>query len=597
MKIPQLAVRDTTGAAIPHYFHVWDWIMSQLTPAERGGKKGSPKPEAILKYAHTPIAMLGGLWEELRVEWEKGHDPRPPVFIIVCKNTKIAKVIYEWLAGDKRPLGIPSSNIEGFRNRGDQIRTIRVDSKVVHETDSEESKSDEARWMRYTLDMVGKLNWPSDSQGNPIYPEEFKQLAEKLKRPLHPPGRDIRCIVSVGMLTEGWDCNTVTQIIGLRPFMSQLLCEQVVGRGLRRASYDLNNNDKFSEEVAKVFGVPFELIPFKADPKGTSQNREKRYHVHAIPEKASFEIHFPRVEGYRRAIRNRVTVDWDSVTKLSLEPGRIPPEVEMKAALPNNAGRPSLTGPGTLETVDLNPYRSSRRLQELVFEMAAALTRDYTLEDGCSAPSHVLFPQFVQIANRYLREYVKPIPPAQTIDVFLSPYYGWCVENLVAAIRPDTSHGEAPELPKIESNRGMGSTAEVDFWTSREPREILHSHLNYLVPDTQKWEQSAGYYIDKHASTDAFIKNAGLGFAIPYFNNGEHHDYIPDFIVRLKGAPQRYLILETKGYDPLQEKKAEAAQRWVNAVNADGKYGRWSYRLLKKPEDVPAVLLAAASES
>jgi hypothetical protein len=108
-----------------------------------------------------------------------------------------------------------------------------VDSKVVHETDTGEAKGDESRWMRLTLDTVGKTSWPADTQGRPIYPEGFEELAGKLERPLHPPGRDVRCIVSVGMLTEGWDCNTVTHIIGIRPFMSQLLCEQVVGRGLQ----------------------------------------------------------------------------------------------------------------------------------------------------------------------------------------------------------------------------------------------------------------------------------------------------------------------------------------------------------------------------
>ncbi len=204
VKIPQLAVRDTTGAQIPGYFNIWHWIIPQLTPAERGGKKGSPKPEAILKYAHTPIAMLGGLWETLRGHWLKqGTDSRPPVFILVCKNTRIAKTIYEWLAEGKGPLGIPPANIEGFRNRNGTLNTIRVDSKVVHETDTGEAKSDESRWMRFTLDTVGKLNWPSDVMGRPIYPEGFEELAKKLARPLHPPGRDVRCIVSVGMLTEG----------------------------------------------------------------------------------------------------------------------------------------------------------------------------------------------------------------------------------------------------------------------------------------------------------------------------------------------------------------------------------------------------------
>ena len=145
--------------------------------------------------------------------------------------------------------------------------------------------------------------------GTAVYPEGFEELAKKMDRPLFPPGRDVRCIVSVGMLTEGWDCNTVTHIIGLRPFMSQLLCEQVVGRGLRRASYELGDDGKFREEVAKVFGVPFEVIPFKATPQGQPKEPLQRHHVHAVPGKARLEIRFPRVEGYTQAMRNRVTVD------------------------------------------------------------------------------------------------------------------------------------------------------------------------------------------------------------------------------------------------------------------------------------------------
>jgi type III restriction enzyme len=250
VKIPQLAVRDTTGNEIPGYFNIWHWILPKLTPAERGGRRGSAKPEAILKYAYTPIVMLGGLWEQLRQKWQQHrNDPRPPVFILVCKNTKIAKVMYEWLAEDKPPTGIPKVGIEGFRNRDGRVATIRVDSKVVHETDTGEAKNDEAKWMRLTLDTVGKTEWPRDRQGRPIFPEDFEELAKKLNRPLHPPGSDVRYIVSVGMLTEGWDCNTVTHIIGLRPFMSQLLCEQVVGRGLRRTNYEVG---KMASSVKKL---------------------------------------------------------------------------------------------------------------------------------------------------------------------------------------------------------------------------------------------------------------------------------------------------------------------------------------------------------
>lgn len=592
VKIPQLAVRDTTGAEIPGYFNIWRWILPKLTPAERGGRKANPKPEAILKWANTPIVMLAGLWEELRREWEEAReDPRPPVFIIVCKNTKLAKVVYEWLAEDKPPAGIPPANIEGFRNSDDHLNTIRVDSKVVQETDTEQAKSDEARWMRFTLDTVGKTEWPQDLQGRPIYPEGFEELAKKLKRPLHPPGRDVRCIVSVGMLTEGWDCNTVTHIVGLRPFMSQLLCEQVVGRGLRRSNYEVGEDGKLTEEVAKIFGVPFEVIPFKAS-RGTTRPNEKRHHIHAVPAKARYEIKFPRVEGYQQAIRTRVTVDWQAVAELTLDPTKIPPEVEMKAGLANNQGRHSLIGPGKIESVDLNPYRSGHRFQELVFELARDLTRTYVSQPSCEAPAHVLFPQLVRIADRYLREKVHPVPPANILDVFLSPYYGWVIERLVEAIKPDAAQGEAPEIPRYETSRGPGSTAEVDFWTSRDVREVVHSHVNYVVADTKQWEQSAAYFLDTSELVDAFVKNAGLGFAIPYLHNGQVHDYMPDFIIRLKGNAG-HLILETKGYDELAAVKAQAARRWVAAVNADGTYGRWHYAIVRRPAEIPEVLKKA----
>jgi type III restriction enzyme len=598
VKIPQLAVRDTTGSAIPGYFNIWHWILPQLTPAERGGKKASPKPEAILKYAHHPIAMLGGLWEKEREEWARvDHDPRPPVFILVCKNTQIARVIYEWLAEDKAPTGIPGSKLEGFRNRDGIINTIRVDSKVVLETDTGEAKSDEARWMRFTLDTVGKTAWPTDRFGGPIYPAGFEELAAKLGRPPHPPGRDVRCIVSVGMLTEGWDCNTVTHIIGLRPFMSQLLCEQVVGRGLRRVSYDLREDNKFTEEVAKVFGVPFEVIPFKASPPGPPPPPVKRYHVHAIPAKSEYEIRFPRVEGYTQAIRNRVVVNWDSAPSLVLEPGRIPPEVEVKALHATNQGRLSLSGPGRVDDVTLAEFRSKRRPQELIFDLARTLTRDFLAQGQCEIPAHVLFPQLAGIVARYLDEKVRAQRPADVKDLFLAPYYGWAVERLLSVIGPDTSQGEVPEVPRYETSRGPGSTADVDFWTTREVREVVKSHLNYVVADTKQWEQSAAYFIDKHPAVHAFVKNAGLGFAIPYLHNGQMPDYMPNFLIRLSTEPPRHLILETKGFDPLEEVKRAAAERWVAAVNADGTYGHWEYAVAKKVGDISGILEKAPPEN
>ncbi|MGQ0766042.1 MAG: BPTD_3080 family restriction endonuclease [Gemmatimonadota bacterium] len=594
VKIPQLALSDTTGAERAKYFNIWKWIIEeQLTAAEKGGKRGSPRPEAILKHSQVPIAMMGGSYEDTLEEWSKASDdPRPPVFILVCKNTKIAATVYEWIAEGKSSSGIPESKLESLRNRDGRSYTIRVDSKVVAETDTEGAKDDEKRWMRFTLDTVGKSSWPADSQGRWILPDGFEELAQKLNRPFFPPGRDIRCIVSVGMLTEGWDANTVTHIIGLRPFMSQLLCEQVVGRGLRRASYELGDDGLFKEEIAQVLGVPFEVIPFKASTGSAAVQPAKRFHVHALPERAELELRYPRVEGYTQAIRGRVRVDWDSVPKLTLDPLRIPPAVTTRGVLLNSEGRPSLSGPGAVSEMTLAPYRAGRRTQELVFDLARDLTRTYLESAETKLPAHVLFPQLRVIVDRYLREKVEAHAPFEKIDaLFLSPYYGHVLERLLQAIRPDTESGEAPEIPVYERLRESGSTAVVDWWTSKDVRPTRKSHLNYMVADTNQWEQSASFYIDGHSNVRAWVKNAGLGFAIPYLHDGQMHDYIPDFIIEFEGFPNEFLILELKGHDPLVEVKKAAAERWVRAVNAEGSYGKWRYGIAWKPADVSYFLV------
>jgi type III restriction enzyme len=266
----------------------------------------------------------------------------------------------------------------------------------------------------------------------------------------------------------------------------------------------------------------------------------------------------------------------------------------MKALNVSNEGRLSLFGPGGIDDVTLSEFRSKRRMQELVFDLARGLAQHYIAQGYCDIPPHALFPQLARIIAQYIDKKVHIQWPAHKKDLFLAPYYGWLVERLVEAIGPDTSQGEAPEVPIYESSRGPGSTAEVDFWTSREVREVVRSHVNYVVADTKKWEQSAAYYLDKHTAVAAFVKNAGLGFAIPYLYNGQMHDYPPDFLVRLRSDVPAHLILETKGFDPLADVKRAAAERWVAAVNAEGRFGHWQYGMARKMEDVPRIITEAA---
>lgn len=588
VKVPQLVAQDDTGAAMPAYFNIWQWLLPKLTARERQNK-ASPDPAAILKWAHTPIAILGGMWAKEREKWTGEDDPRPPVLILVSKNKRIARALHEWIAEGKNPPGVAPLSVPGLRNEDGRINTIRVDTGVVAETDSGNAKTDDNRWMRLTLDTVGRVTWPSDPQGRPIYPEGFEELAAKLGRPLHPPGRDVRCIVSVGMLTEGWDCNTVTHVVGLRPFQSQLLCEQVVGRALRRRFYQIGEDGKFEEEVAKVFGVPFEVVPFKATGAAPKPKPSQR-RVFAVPGKAQHAITIPRVVGYQMGVRSRITTgDWSTVPTLRLDPQDLPPTSAMAAAL--NMSRPTVNAPGGSVQASLREFRERHREQQLAFQMAADLTRLYRQQPTCEIPAHALFPQVLRIVGRYLAEKVVPLPPADRIDAFLSPYYGWIIERLLAAIRPDTEAGETPEVPDIDEDRPIRTMAVSEF-TVKPLWEATKTHTNFVVADTITWEQSAAYQLDQHLAVKSFTKNFGLHFTIPYIHNGKPSDYLPDYIVRLDAPEDRYLIVEVKGadWDRTAEIKAQAAHRWCAAVNATGRHGQWHYLLAMKVGDIVAHL-------
>jgi type III restriction enzyme len=298
------------------------------------------------------------------------------------------------------------------------------------------------------------------------------------------------------------------------------------------------------------------------------------------------------VEGYTQAVRDRVVVrDWSAVPTLKIVEGDYPTFVETRPYSVDESGRTGAHGPGSARELSLAPYNQGLRVQRGIFEMTAGLTRGYLTQSQGVVPAHVLFPQLLPIVERFVRHHVVFPPTATLKHLFTNPFYSWAIERLVQHIVSAQVEGEAPELPRFELQRPEGSTADVDYWTSKNVRETRKSHVNYLVADTTKWEQQAGYYIENHKSAEAYVKNAGLGFTIPYLHDGQTHDYVPDFILRLVSEDgPRHLILETKGYDPIDDVKEAAARRWCAAVNADGRYGWWSFAMARRMEDVPFLL-------
>jgi type III restriction enzyme len=314
VKIPRVPVDDNTGALIPKYFRLWAHINQQLPASERQTARRRAKPESVLREAEGALATLASEWKKTFEEFQRAGSPVPPVIIVVCDNTDLAKLVHEHIA---RGNVLPE-----LSNGPDAEMTFRIDTRLLAKAETAiegETKAEAAERLRKVVDTIGKTEWEGEGD---------------------PPGKNIRCVVSVGMLNEGWDAQNVTQILGLRAFTSQLLCEQVVGRGLRRLNYD-----DFSEpEYVDVYGVPFEVIPVKKKPLSRTEVQKVSTLVRALPERKHLEITFPRVEGYILDVRSRIRLNLDGVPFLQIG-GDEPIEVsEASSGLPHWAARSAGSG-------------------------------------------------------------------------------------------------------------------------------------------------------------------------------------------------------------------------------------------------------------
>jgi len=599
VKIPQLPARDVSGNVEAAYFNIWRWVQAKAAEDGYGAKL---TPKLVMNYASAPINLLASDWHGRFVEWERNakqqhKHPLPPVFIVVCRDTAVAREVHGWLANGNDSYGFAPP---WFKNQPGQEVTVRIDSKVIEDIE-QGGTQDETLRLRFILDTVGKAEWPGGK-----VPEEWSELVRKHNEKVAsednmgflkwideriPPGRDIRCIVSVAMLAEGWDAKTVTHIVGLRPFGSQLLCEQVVGRALRRQNYALNEETGlFAEETAKVLGVPFELIPFKVSPKGQTISAPELKHIYSVPEKSAYEITFPIVTSYHTTGQFNVFVDWEQVSKVTLDPMLIPQMVEL-TPLTTPEGALAAYGPGEKPKLSLKDWRAQFRDQQVAFRLATEICRRWQDDHGAEAvPLHILFPKVAFAVKRFLAEKLVRKGDSQACDVLLLGEYTQAViASLFSAIKRGSSMhiSEVAVIPQGAS--GRGSTLFVDFHTAKPIYAATKCHLNAMVADTKKWEQSAAFLLDCHPGVVRWVKNDRLGFFIPYRRKGIPARYIPDFIVVTDAG--LFLIVETKGQVTQDaEVKEMAARRWVSAVNRLGTHGHWDYLLVTDPSNLGYLL-------
>lgn len=603
-KIPRLPALDNTGRPDPKYFKLWDYITRDLKAGEKlsGGK---PKPEVVYRKAEDALLTLASEWKQKLDQVTSsapGQDRTPPVMIVVCDNTNIAEHFYRQISGEElikteipdeddeddeetpkrrkkklKPVKHYGTGLPGFPelwNRKGAEVVLPIDSKLLAAAESEDPKAtrkEAAEELRKTVSTVGK-------------PGE--------------PGEHIRCVVSVNMLSEGWDANNVTHILGLRAFHSQLLCEQVVGRGLRRMDYTPDPaTGLLTAEYVDIFGVPFSLIPFKGrDPGGQAPLDDRPKHeVMALPERKAFEMRFPIVEGYVVSLkRNLVTCDVGKVERTSLDPWNTPTDAFVRPQVGYQIGHPSGHGGFEFELMNRQTYYDSVHPQTIEFEIAREIVRALT---GASHPGKerlrcesrsALFPQVLPIVQTYVRDRVE-FNGLHPSEVGLQTYAQRIIGLLVAAIMPDDTQGETPLLPRLNRYQAIGSTEKVHFKTVKPVQVTAASHLNFVACDTNSWEQAATFQLEKLAMENVvfcYARNDRLEFNIPYELYGNPHFYEPDFIVRLSNSVNVVLEIKGRAHEDT-EAKHQAARRWVSAVNHWGMLGEWDFLVCWEPQRLP----------
>ena len=599
VKVPRLPVRDDlnrrddAGRPDPKYYRLWEHIKNAMQPVDKVGRR--LKPESVYREAESALVTLAAQWKtEFDAASSSQHRDSviPPVMIVVCESTATAEVFYRHISGEreievpksvgrgteKRTVYGASNVLDEFSNTESAQHTVRIDSKLLDTLDVPgEAKNDAAQALRDLIDTVGQKG---------------------------EPGEQIRCVVSVSMLTEGWSANNVKHILGVRAFGSQLLCEQVVGRGLRRMSYRPNSKGFLRAEYVDVYGIPFSLIPFKGKSE-TEERPDPVYHdIFAVPEKQELEIRAPVVESYTYGLRDSgITCDVDSLEGLVVndEPGRV-------YVVPS---RGYYDDPDPVATADFieqdrSTYYQSIRMQQILFRLAQFIVDDLVTgsaggREGLALARHLIFPEVLQICRDYLDRRVTFARGVDPRELGLEKYMKLFRERVRDGIFPAAASESAPFLPVLNSFQPFVSTADVSYRTTRPVVSMVKSHLN-LAPYDSKWEPDAIDILEELDFVEAFTPNdRNVGIAVPYQYLDQTHVYEPDFVVRLRN--KKLVMLEIKGrggeiHDPDRVlAKNAAARKWVAAVNSSEQFGDWAFEICRDLKQLRRTLADHAKDA
>ncbi|HEX5593862.1 MAG TPA: DEAD/DEAH box helicase family protein [Solirubrobacterales bacterium] len=590
VKVPRPPVDDDAKDDQVVYLNLWDNIEPPLP-------KRVKRSELNVADWTIPVTLEGAL-QSLYRSYEHGYShyrselaelgEPPPVMIVVCPNTAVSKLVFDWISGREKELDdgttvlVPGelellSNVKDGKWTARQ-RTILIDTVQLESGDplGRDFKQDAAHEIEAFKHELARRNPGADLteiDDAALLREAMNTVGKKGKL-----GEQIRCVVSVGMLTEGWDANTVTHILGVRPFRSQLLCEQVVGRGLRRRSYAVNEDGRLEPEYAEVYGVPFAFIPSDR-PIAKPRTPRPAIEVHALPDRDELRIEFPKLDGYRIELPDeQLNADFDGDSHMHLNQEKLALWVKTGGVI------------GESEEVDLEQIREARS-QAVAFALARELVgRKFAAHNGVARPW--LFPRLVEIAGQWLDQCVTTDPGVTKGNLLLAQPGAEAAEKIHGAIVRYGEERDRPQLvmPIIRTFDPWGSTREVSFLTRKVVMEPppTKSHLNHVVLDGARgntWEEGLAGHLESDRRVAAYVKNERLGFTIPYVYQGRSHEYVPDFLVRLAREEDdgllRTLIVEVSGTQkspgPTKAKAETARDQWCAAVNNWGEFGRWGY--------------------